>query len=108
MAKFKVDKGETFTIQKDGVTVSVQFNDGSHTGYVDAGYMEWAYDTVVETTAEAMRLNSVRAGRLGLPQKKDVSKHIAGLVVVLVAAKKWWFYVDINREVNSARSVAFV
>ena len=37
----KVNKGETFTIQKGGVTVSVQFNDGSQTGYVDAGYMEW-------------------------------------------------------------------
>ena len=71
----KVDKGETFTIQKDGVTVSVQFNDGSYTGYVDAGYMEWAYDIVVVTTAEAMRLNSTRAGSLGLPMKKDVSKH---------------------------------
>ena len=85
----KVEKGETFfTIQKDGVTtVSVQFNDGSYTGYVDAGYMEWAYDTVVETTAEALRLNSCRAGSLGLPMKKDVSKHISGLVVVLVASK---------------------
>ena len=84
----KVEKGETFTIQKGGVTVSVQFNDGSQTGYVDAGYMEWAYDIVVETTAEALRLNSARAGHLGLPMKKDVSKHISGLVVVLVAAKE--------------------
>ena len=62
-------------------------NDGSQTGYVDAGYMEWAYDIVVETTAEAMRLNSTRTGSLGLPMKKDVSKHISGLVVVLVAAQ---------------------
>ena len=46
------------------------------------------YDIVVDTTAEAMRLNSARAGSLGLPKKKDVSKHIAGLVVVLVAAKE--------------------
>ena len=84
----KVNKGETFTIQKGGVTVSVQFNDGSQTGYVDAGYMEWAYDIVVKTTAEALRLNSTRAGSLGLPVKKDVSKHISGLVVVLVAAKE--------------------
>jgi len=50
--------------------------------------MEWAYDTVVETTAEALRLNSSRAGGLGLPIKKDVSKHISGLVVVLVAAQE--------------------
>ena len=84
----KVEKGETFTIQKNGVTVSVVFNDGSQTGYVDAGYMEWAYDIVVETTTEAMRLNGCRAGSLGLPVKKDVSKHISGLVVVLVAAKE--------------------
>ena len=63
------------------------FNDGSQTGYVDEGYMEWAYDLVVETTAEAMRLNSCRAGSLGLPMAKDVSKHISGPVVVLVAAK---------------------
>ena len=84
----KVNKGETFTIQKGGVTVSVQFNDGSQTGYVDAGYMEWAYDMVVDTTAEAMRLNSCRAGSLGTPLKKDVSKHISGLVVVLVAAQE--------------------
>ena len=69
----EVEKGETFTIQKDGATVSVQFNDGSQTGYVDAGYMDWAYDIVVDTTAEALRLNSCRAGSLGLPQKKDVS-----------------------------------
>ena len=83
----KVEKGETFTIQKDGVTVSVVFNDGSQTGYVDAGYMEWAYDIVVETTAEATRMNGCRAGSLGMPMKKDVSKHISGLVVVLVASE---------------------
>ena len=82
-----MEKGETFTIQKDGVTVSVQFNDCSQTGYVDAGYMEWAYDIVVQTTAEATRMNSCRAGSLGLPIKKDASKHISGLVVVLAAAK---------------------
>ena len=83
----EVEKGETFTIQKGGVTVSVQFNDGSYTGYVDAGYMEWAYGIVVATTAKAFRLNSCRAGSLGVPMKKDVSKHISGLVVLLVAAK---------------------
>ena len=82
-----MEKGETFTIQKDGVTVSVVFNDGSQTGYVDAGYMEWAYDLVVQTTAEATRMNGCRAGSLGMPMKKDVSKHISGLVVVLVASE---------------------
>ena len=64
------------------------FNDGSQTGYVDAGYMERAYDIVVQTTAEATRMNGCRAGSLGLPMKKDVSKNISGLVVVLVAAKE--------------------
>lgn len=83
----KLEQGETFTIKKNGVTVSVVFNESSQTGYVDAGYMEWAYDLAVDTTAEALRLNGCGAGQLGLPQKKDVSKHISGLVVVLVAAK---------------------
>ena len=68
----KLEQGETFTIQKNGVTVSVVFNDGSQTGYVDAGYMEWAYDIVVETTAEALRLNSCRAGSLGLEVRPPV------------------------------------
>ena len=50
--------------------------------------MEWAYDIVVDTTAEALRLNGCRAGSLGRPVKKDVSKYISGLVVVLVAAQE--------------------